>query len=399
MTPRRELWRRPLDSGPYSGQALLEAARSLGPQIASAADEIELQRHVPAALVAVLRSAGLYRMLVPRSAGGAELTLREFAEVIEEVAKWDASTAWCMSQNSGICGVSGYMPPQGLEEVFGQPDMIVSWGNGPTTALKFAGGYKLNGRLFFSSGIHNAVWSGVHNASVVDEQGEPVLNTAGDQRYATMFLPVEDIEITDVWQVSGLRGTGSDNYTLTDVFVPDHRVALDEPQEPGTLYRFGTTNIFSVGFASVALGLAGSSQEALRELATTKSPRSIEGALAGQQFAQMRIAEAEGTLRSIRIFLLEEADRAWRTVAASGELSIETRIDMRLATTYTIRHCAEVVDNAFQLAGSSAIFNDKAFERRFRDMHAVTQHIQARDDHYERVGRFLLGLQPDLNHM
>ena len=118
-----------------------------------------------------------------------------------------------------------------------------------------------------------------------------------------------------------------------------------------------------------------------------------------KQFAQMRIAEAEGTLRSIRIFLLEEADRAWRTVAASGELSIETRIDMRLATTYTIRHCAEVVDNAFQLAGSSAIFNDKAFERRFRDMHAVTQHIQARDDHYERVGRFLLGLQPDLNHM
>ena len=384
-----------MDSGPYSGQALLEAARSLAPQIAAAADETEQQRQVPASLVAALRGAGLYRMLVPRSAGGAELTLREFAEVIEEVARSDASTAWCMSQNSGICGVSGYMPPQGLREVFGDGDMIVSWGNGPQTARKVLGGYRISGRWSFSSGIHNAVWTGAHNAPAVDERGEPVVDAHGEQRKVTMFFPVADVELIDVWQVSGLRGTGSDTYTVTDLFVPDHRVALDEPQEPGTLYRFGTTNIFSIGFAAVGLGLARGAQEALYDLATTKSPRGIEGALAGQQYAQMRYAEAEGNLRATRLFLLEEVERIWEKVAAGGVLDLEARIDLRLATTYAMQRCALVVDNAYQLAGSTAIFNDKAFERRFRDMHAVTQHIQARDDHYERVGRYLLGLEPD----
>jgi alkylation response protein AidB-like acyl-CoA dehydrogenase len=384
-----------LDSGPYSAQALLDAARSLAPRISAAADEIERERHLPVSLVAALSGAGLYRMLVPRSVGGAEVTLREFAEVISEVARADASAAWCMSQNSGICGVSGYMPPEGLTEIFGQPDMIVSWGNGPMTALKVNGGYRLSGSWAFSSGIHNAVWAGAHNAPVVDERGEPVLEASGQARRVTMFFPVEDIVLTDVWQVSGLRGTGSDSYTVTDLFVPDHRVALDEPREPGTLYRFGTTNIFSIGFAAVGIGLARGAQDALHDLATSKSPRGIEGPLSGQQYAQMRFAEAEGTLRSTRAFLLDSVEDAWQKVAASGVLDLETRIDLRLATTYTIQRCAEVVDNAYQLAGSSAIFNDKAFERRFRDMHAVTQHIQARDDHYERVGRYLLGLEPD----
>jgi alkylation response protein AidB-like acyl-CoA dehydrogenase len=374
---------------------LLDAARSLAPRIAAAGDETEARRHVPASLVAALSGAGLYRMLVPRSAGGAELTLREFAEVIEEVAKADASTAWCMSQNSGICGAAGYLPPQGLREIFGGRDMVISWGNGPQSAVRVNGGYRLSGRWAFSSGIHNAVWTGAHNAPVVDERGDAVLDAAGAPLRKTMFFPVEDVELIDVWQVSGLRGTGSDSYTVTDLFVPEHRVALEEPQAPGTLYRFGTTNIFSIGFASVALGLARGAQEALHDLATTKSPRGFDGALAGQQYAQMRMAEAEGTLRSTRVYLLDAVQQAWDRVAAAGALDLETRIDLRLATTYTIQRCAEVVDNAYQLAGSTAIFTGKAFERRFRDMHAVTQHIQARDDHYERVGRFLLGLEPD----
>jgi alkylation response protein AidB-like acyl-CoA dehydrogenase len=273
--------------------------------------------------------------------------------------------------------------------------MVISWGNGPQSAVRVNGGYRLSGRWSFSSGIHNAVWTGAHNAPVVDERGDAVLDAAGAPLRKTMFFPVEDVELIDVWQVSGLRGTGSDSYTVTDLFVPEHRVALEEPQAPGTLYRFGTTNIFSIGFASVALGLARGAQEALHDLATTKSPRGFDGALAGQQYAQMRMAEAEGTLRSTRVYLLDAVQQAWDRVAAAGALDLETRIDLRLATTYTIQRCAEVVDNAYQLAGSTAIFTGKAFERRFRDMHAVTQHIQARDDHYERVGRFLLGLEPD----
>ncbi len=385
-----------MDSGPYTAQALLEAARSLAPQIADAADEIERERHLPDALVESLKGAGLYRMLVPHSAGGGELPLRAFSEVIEELAKADGSTAWCISQASGVSAVSGFMPPAGLSDIFGSSHMVSSWGNGPMTAVKVAGGYRLSGRCAFASGIHNAVWAGAHNAPVVDEQGEAVLTPSGEPRRVTMYFPVEDIKLTDLWAVSGLRGTGSDSYSVTDLFVPDHHVALDDPLESGTLYIFSTTNVFAIGFASVSIGLARGAIEAFKELAMSKSPRGIEGPLSGQQFAQMRLAEAEGTLRSSRAFLHQTVEDAWQIVGETRKVDLETRINLRLATTFTIQRCAEVVDFAYQMAGSTAIFNDGAFERHFRDMHAVTQHIQARDDHYERVGRYLLGLEPDM---
>ena len=384
-----------MEPGPYSGQILLQAARSLATQIVAAADEVERQRRLPDSLVATLRNGGLYRMLVPRSVGGAELTLSEFAEVIEELARADASVAWCVAQNSGVCGKSGYLPPEGLREVFGDRDTILSWGNGPTSALKVPGGYRLTGRWIFSSGIRNATWTGAHNASVIDEHGDPAPDESGQPRLISLFFPIDEAELFDVWQVSGLRGTGSDTYSVTDLFVPDHRVAMREPQEPGTLYRFNTTNMFSAGFAAVALGVARGAQDALLDLAVSKSPRGMDSALGSQQYAQIRIAKAEATLRSARDFLFETARRSWERVEESRVLDMETRINLRLATTDTIQRCAEVVDNAYHLAGSTAILGERAFERRFRDMHAITQHFQARDDHFQRVGQFMLGQEPD----
>jgi len=384
-----------LDAGPYTHQALLDAARALAPQIAAASDRFDIDRRLPDSLVTAIKGAGLYRMLVPRSAGGAELTLRAFSEVIEEIAKSDGSVAWTVSQDSGICRMAGWMPPQGLREVFGSPDMVVSWGNGPSNATVVPGGYRVSGRWITASGIHHAVYTGAHNAPVVDTQGAPVINADGSPRQVTLFFPTADIAIEDVWQVSGLRATGSDTYSVTDLFVPEHRAALDEPQEPGTLYLFGTTNIFAIGFASVALGIARGILDAFRDLAMSKSPRGISGPLSGQQFAQMRLAEAEGTLRAARAYLHRTVDECWQNVGRTRDFDLETRIDLRLATTFVIQRCAEVVDTAYRLAGSTAIYTGQAFERRFRDMHAVTQHIQARDDHYERVGRYLLGLEPD----
>ena len=297
-----------MDAGPYSHAALLEAARSLAPQIEAASDRLDVDRRLPDSLVAAIKAAGLYRMLVPRSAGGAELTLRAFSEVLEEVAKSDASVAWTISQNSGICRMAGWLPPQGMHEVFGSPDMVVSWGNGPSTATIVPGGYRVSGRWITASGIHHAVFTGAHNAPVVDVHGAPILNADGSQRQVTLFFPTADIAIEDVWRVAGLRATGSDTYSVTDLFVPQHRAALDEPLEPGPLYLFGTTNIFAVGFASVALGLACGSLDAFRDLAISKSPRGISGQLSGQQYAQMRLAEAEATLRAARAYLHRTTD-------------------------------------------------------------------------------------------
>jgi alkylation response protein AidB-like acyl-CoA dehydrogenase len=230
---------------------------------------------------------------------------------------------------------------------------------------------------------------------MVDAQGAPLLNPDGSRQLVTLFFPAADITIEDAWSVAGMRGTGSDTYSVTDLFVPDHRAAFEEPLEPGTLYLFGTTNIFATGFASVALGIARGALDALRDLAMSKSPRGIEGPLSGWQHAQMQLAEAEGEWRAARAFLHRTIDDCWETVGRTREFDLETRINLRLATTYVMQRSARVADTAYRLAGSTAIYTDKAFERRFRDMHALTQHIQARDDHYERVGRFLLGLEPD----
>jgi alkylation response protein AidB-like acyl-CoA dehydrogenase len=258
-----------------------------------------------------------------------------------------------------------------------------------------SGGYRVTGRWITASGIHHAVFTGAHAAPMVDAQGAPLLDEDGNQKRVTLFFPTSEISIEDAWQVSGLRGTGSDTYSVTDLFVPEHRAAFEEALEPGTLYLFGTTNIFATGFASVGLGIARGALDALRDLAVTKSPRGISGTLAGQQFAQIRMAEAEGNWRSARAFLHRTVDECWDTLERTRDFDLESRINLRLATTYVIQRCAEVVDTAYRLAGTTAIYNDQAFERRFRDMHAVTQHIQARDDHYERVGRYLFGLEPD----
>jgi indole-3-acetate monooxygenase len=379
---------------PGAGE-LLESARRLRPLIEGDAAQIERERRISPAVVAALRGAGLYRMMVPRSLGGSELTLRDFSLVMEEIARGDGSTAWCLGQNSGICRVAGYLPRAGAVEVFGSPDMVLSWGNGPGTARRVEGGYVLNFRASFSSGMHHATWLGCQDCDVYDAEGRLVLNSQGERFRGICFFPRDTVEVTDVWQVSGLRGTGSDSYSVTDLFIPEHRFALEEPQEPGTLYLFNTTNIFAVGFASVALGLARASLDALLDVTDVKRPRGARSVLRDLSRIQGGLGQAEGTYRSARALLHRTAEDAWNDVCDTRELSLETRINLRLATTFAMQRSAEVVDFAYRAAGVNAIFENNAFERRFRDMHAVTQHIQARDDHLEKVGQFLMGLDPD----
>ena len=394
IEPREVAMNRNDDPSSY----LIDAARGLAPKISAAGEWIEQERRLPDDIVEVLKEAGLFRMNVPRSLGGAEASLSTFAQVIEEVAKADASTAWCLSQNGGICRVAAYLPRAGAEEIFGQPDLTIGWGNGPASAVKVDGGYRLTGRWGFASGIRHAKWLGCQDCPILDAEGQPVIDDNGAPEKRIFFFPTADVTIQDVWQVSGLKGTGSESYSVTDLFVPAQRSPTpgSEPSEPGTLYRFNTTQIFSCGFASVGLGLARASLDAFIDLSVTKTPRGISGVLREMGTVQVHIAKAEATLRSARSFLHETIDNAWRAAEETGAVSVETRILLRLATTHALECAAKVVDTAYYNAGVTAIFNANGFERRFRDMHAATQHIQAREDHYEPVGQFFLGLEPSL---
>ena len=377
-----------------TGDRLIEAARALLPEIEAAAVEIDRERRVPRRIIEAMTEAGLFRMTVPRSLGGWELPLHRFGEVCQTVAAADGSVGWCVSQNGGIGRESGYLPREGAEEVFGDPAAVLAWGNGPATASRVEGGYRLNGRFVFASGIRHATWTGAHDAPIVDAAGQPVLDEQGRRRVATLFFRPSDVELTDVWRVSGLRGTGSDTYTVTDLFVPEHRATLPVVQEPGPLYLFGTTNIFSVGFASVSMGISRAVLDAFLELAATKTPRNVSGLLREQATAHNLAGRTEGIWRAAQALLRQTASEAWDRACANHEVTLATRVDLRLATTYAMQQSAEVVDAAYKASGATAIFDDNPFERRFRDMHAATQHLQAREDHFEPVGQYLFGLDP-----
>jgi alkylation response protein AidB-like acyl-CoA dehydrogenase len=379
--------------------SLLTAARALVPRIQACADQIEHDRQLPAPLVEALAEAGLFRMLLPRALDGYEVDPATFACVVEEIAGADASTAWCLSQGSGCSMVAAYLERPVAWEMFGRdPRAVLAWGPGPARAVAVAGGYRVTGRWDFASGCRHATWLG-GVCPIYEADGTPRRYPDGSPDSRTMLFPAASAEIIDVWHVSGLRGTGSDAFTVHDLFVPHERTARrDDPaerREPGPLYLFPLNCLYATGFASVALGTARTTLDAFVDLARGKTPRGAAGVLRDNAVVQAQVAQAEAHLRAARAFLYTTLAEIWEAVGRTGTVTMEQRVHIRLAATYAIHQAAQVVDTAYHAAGATAIFAANPFERRFRDVHAVTQQVQGRQAHYETVGKFIFGLEPD----
>ncbi|HLH73702.1 MAG TPA: acyl-CoA dehydrogenase family protein [Chloroflexota bacterium] len=328
-----------------------------------------------------------------------ETDLLTFARIIEEIARADGSTAWCLVQASGCSLVSAFLEPAVASEIFGpRARGILAWGPGRGRAIAVDGGYRLTGQWSFASGCHHATWLG-GIATIVESDGTPRRDERGAAEIRTLLFPKDRARFEDVWQVSGLRGTGSDTFAVSELFVPEaFNVRRDDPgerREPGRLYAFHLNNVFALGFASVALGIARGTLDALVELARAKTPRAATGVLRDDPVVRSEVARAEANWRSGRAFLRETVAEAWETASSSEELPLPQRIQIRLAATHAIHLAAQALDVAYHHAGATAIFEQNPFERRFRDLHAVTQQVQGRYTHYENVGRHLLGIDPD----
>ena len=374
----------------------IEYARELGPELEAAADEIERRRELPESIVEALVERGLFRLLLPRSLGGAELPPAIYVQVIEEVARHDASTAWCLGQATGCTMTAALLEPEAAREIFGGERGIVAWGPpGPGEARAVEGGFRLSGTWSFASGSHHATWLGAHVA-ILAADGTPLLRPDGGPVMRTLLFPKSSAEFTDIWHVIGLRGTGSDSYTVTDLFVPEKYTVLREAEpkrrQPGLLYAFSSSNIYSSGFAGVALGIARSALDAFVELARDKIPRGARRTLRDDNLVQSQVAQSEARLRAARAFLLGSLEQIWREVAESGRLSLDHNTTIRLASTWAIHQAKDVVDAVYHAAGATAIFESNPFERRFRDIHTVIQQYQGRQAHFEAVGQVLLGL-------
>ncbi|MBO0737699.1 MAG: acyl-CoA dehydrogenase family protein [Alphaproteobacteria bacterium] len=385
-------------SAEAAGSEYLQRAREFAPQLAAAAREIERRRELPESILSAMVERGFFRMLLPRSLGGAELLPVRYVRVVEEIAKADASTAWCLNQGAGCSMTAAYLDPAAAREIFGGPRGILAWGPGPGKARKVEGGYRVTASWSFASGSHNATWLGCH-VPVFDESGAQLFQADGSPVIRTAMFPKSAAEMSDIWHVVGLRGTGSDKYSVSDLFVPHtHLAARDEDstrRENGLLYRFSSLQLYASGFAGVAMGIARSTLDAFVELAADKVPFRGKRTLRENNVVQSQVAQAEARLRSARAFLYHSLDEITREVESAGRITLDQRMTIRLASTFAIHQSLSVVDTAYHAAGSTAIFEDNPFERRFRDIHTVSQQLQGRQEHFETVGQHLLGLEPD----
>jgi alkylation response protein AidB-like acyl-CoA dehydrogenase len=375
----------------------LDTARALAPLIRSSAPETDAQRELPRPLFEAMADAGLFRLGLPRTLGGFEMDLPGYIEVIEELGRADASTAWVTNQVSIFATYAARMETAAARAIWiDTPRSVVA--NTPQAnaqAIVVPGGYRVTGRQGFSTGCRHASWLAAH--TTVTEQGRPRLDD-GQPEMRYCFVPRAEAQLLDTWQVRGMRGTGTHHFAVNDVFVPEERTvkSVTAPLvEQGPLYRLPRTLVFASGDAAVALGTARSCLAAFMELATTKTPRAMDALLRDQPLIQSEVGRAEARLRSSRAFLREAVREIWDAVLATGEVTLEQRAVLRLATTDGIRAAVAVVDMVYNMAGATAAYESSPIQRHFQDVHVMSQHLQARLAHYELVGRHWLGLKID----
>jgi alkylation response protein AidB-like acyl-CoA dehydrogenase len=371
--------------------------RELGPAIAAAADEIERTQRIPEPLLSQMHAARVCRMLLPRSVGGDELEPWLYLRAIEEISRHDGSVGWNVFVANSSALSAPFLPPQSAQAIFADPRAVVAWGPpNESTAQAVPGGYRISGQWNFASGCRQATWMGAH-ARVVEPDGSLRLNEAGRPVVRTLLFPVARATLIDgSWEVIGMRGTMSGAYRLDDVFVPEAFSATREDptlrREPGRLYAFPMQGLYAVGVAGVAMGIAGAMLDLFKDLAMRKAPRNL-GRLADNAVVQSSVAQMEARLGAARAYLVETLTDVW-SADDSWVIDVPTRARVRLGCAFAIQAAETVADFAYKSAGVDAIFLGTAFERRFRDIHTLSQQIQSRTAHFEAVGQILLGIEP-----
>jgi indole-3-acetate monooxygenase len=376
-------------------QSPLDVARQLVPQIRSYADEIEAKRELPRPLFEALADVGMFHLALPRALGCPEIDLPTYIQVIEELGKADASTAWVINQLGIFATYASRMPTEAARAIWiDTPRSVVSNTPAPTAqAIVVPGGFRVTGRQGFSTGCRHASWVAAH--AEIFENGHLRRLDNGQPETRFLFVPIAEVEQLDTWHVRGMRGTGTHHFAVHDVFVPAERSALATATpllETGPLYQIPRTLLFASGDGSVALGVARAALTTFAELAGAKSPRAMRGLLRDQPVVQADIGLAEAHLRAGRAFLTEAVRDLWGTVSTGGTPSLDQRAALRIAATHAIHLAVQVVDTVYHAAGATSIYEGHPLQRAFQDIHVISQHLQARRAHYEMVGRYWLGL-------
>lgn len=370
------------------------SVQELLPSIQTRRAEIEQARRLPRDLAETLRKTRLFALPVPRAIGGEEASPLDLMRTIESISAVDGSTGWCAMVGIGNNVVSGYMPEAGARAVFADPTAPTAGIAAPAgAAVRVDGGVRVSGRWPFASGITHAEW--LWAGCLVMENGKPKMTAHGPEM-VHVCMPVSEAEIHDTWHVSGLCGTGSNDFSVDDVFVPEDRTfALLDPSghRPEPLYQMPPLGLFVYQVACVALGIGRGALDELRELAQTRVPTLYQAVLAEKAVAHVEFARAEVALGSARAYLYDAVEDIWNVVRAGAVPTARQVALGRAAATHAAETGATVARTASVLAGGTAIYSQSPFQRHARDADAVAHHFTLAPHAWEETGRVLLGRQ------
>lgn len=376
-------------SPPDHACRMLAAIQPLTPLIAAQRDDFDSSRRLPDAVFSALAEAGLFRLWLPKALGGPELSPGDFMHVVEAASALDGSVGWLVGNGAGMSRIGGYLGEAAVREWFADPRAFIVSSTGRVgTAIPVDGGYRVSGRWPFGSGAHHATRFMVLASVDPEDPATPLM---------CCYLGRRDVTILDNWHVSGLRGTGSCDFEVRDIFVPAahvHPFLTLRPTQPGLLYRAPQISVFALSICAVPLGIASGAIAAFAELACRKGRQGTSGVLRDRETVQATVGRTGAMLRAARAFLIDAMTDLMAVTEAGGDRLAEARATLRIATTHAAETAMSITDMLAASAGAAAIFESCALERAARDVHAAAKHVAMSPNNYIIAGRLALGLDP-----
>ncbi len=383
-----------LNHDPAASSAILGRIATLAPVVAAHRDRFDRDRRLPEPVVNAMVEADLFRLFVPRAIGGAELSPLDYLEVIEAAAALDASVGWVLTNGAGMSRTAGYVAPDVARAWFGHPEAFAACSTARMgRAVPVAGGYRVTGTWPFASGIHHATL--LMGACIVTQPDGTVPEGAPPALRACLF-PADDARVIDTWHVSGLRGTGSNDFEVADLFVPEahtHDLFAHVPTQPGTIYRLPNIIAFPMTIAPVPLGIARAAIGHFAELAGAHARQGMP-TLRDREIVQDMVGRAEARLGAARALLRETLQEVIDRMEDDADTNIRARARFRTACALGAETALAIMDMLEAQAGSIAIAESNPLERCGRDLRAAVKHIAVSPALYGIAGRLRLGLAP-----
>lgn len=375
----------------------LDAARRIAPALAAEAEAMEQARRLPANLAAMIAEQGLFRLVTPAAYGGFECSPKQTLDVLEELGKANASAAWCVMIGATTAMNAAYLSPEHASEIYGDANTITGGVFAPMgRAVPDGDDFIVSGRWSWGSGSANCSW--LCGGAMIFDDGELRRLPSGRPDARMMIFPADQVELIDTWQVMGLMGTGSGDIAVDSIRVPQGRsvsLVTDKPVIDHALYKFPAFGLLSLGVSGVAMGNAAGALAEFKTLAQAKKSQGSSRTLSERNIIQSEYAQLMAAFRAARAYLHDELDQTWDIAQQDGDIPVDRRAALRMACTHMVRTSAEICRAVYDLGGGAALFLSSPLQRRFRDAHAMTQHIVTAPATWELTGRLLMDLETD----